>query len=188
VDWSIAELRRISNYTAPQQAELLTSLSDKQIAYLQKKLAKEDKKYRKEWLDASREDAMELRFDKLITWVERIYGNLTIEQKTRIRQLSDQRSYDAKIDFTERLARQSQFVTMLKTFARDKPSPELAQASIASFIASVEKISPHTAQRRQELTALIATITQITTPEQRLKAKTTLLNYASTFENISRGR
>jgi hypothetical protein len=188
LDWGLNEFRRISTYTAPQQAELLTSLSDKQIAYLQKKLAKEDKKYRKDWLDASQEDALELRFDKFITWVERIYGNLTVEQKSRIRQLSDQRSYNAKIDFAERLARQAQFVTMLKTFAKDKPSPELAQASIASFIASVEKASPHTVQRRQELTVLIAAITQIATPEQRLNAKTTLLNYASTFESISRGR
>lgn len=188
LDWGIGELRRVSNYTAPQQAELLTSLNDKQITHLQKKLAKEDKKYRKDWLDASKEDALELRFDKLITWVERIYGNLSVEQKTRIRQLSDQRSYDAKIDFAERLARQSQFVTLLKTLAKDRPSLESAQASIAAFVANLEKLSPHTQQRRQELAALIAAISQIATPEQRLNAKNTLLSYASTFESISRGR
>ncbi len=188
LDWGMGELRRVSSYTAPQQAELLTSLSEVQIVYLQKKLAKDNKKYRKDWLEASKEDALELRFDKLITWVERVYGNLNAEQKTRIRQLSDQRSYDAKIDFAERLARQSQFVTLLKTLAKDKPSPETAQASIAAYVATLEKLSPHAQQRRQELTVLIAAISQIATPEQRLNAKTTLLSYANTFESISRGR
>ena len=187
-DWGMAELRRVSNQTAPSQAELLISLNDQQIAYLQKKLAKENTKYRKDWIDTSKEDALELRFDKLMTSVERLYGNLTAEQKKRIRQLSDQRSFDSQTDFAERLERQSQFITLLKKLTKDKPKLESAQASMAAFFASFERPSLHAQQRRKELVALIATISQIATPEQRLNAKTTLLNYANTFESIARGR
>jgi Family of unknown function (DUF6279) len=122
LDWGTGELRRVTQYALPQQAELLTSLSEKQIVFLERKLAKEDRKYRKEWLDASREDALELRHDKLMTWVERIYGNFSAEQKVRTRALSDARVFDPKLEFNDRLARQASFVALVKALAKNKPA------------------------------------------------------------------
>ncbi len=188
LDWGVAELRRVAAYAAPQQAELLTSLSDKQIAYFQKKLAKDNVKYRKEWVDAKRDEALELRFDKLMTWLERVYGSFSSEQKKRIRALSDARTFEPQTAYAERLARQTQFLNVIKTVSKDKTNQTAAQTAIAAFISTLEKTTEHTSTTRKELTTLLAVISQIATPEQRVKAKTTLLDYASTFEGISRGR
>ena len=158
------------------------------MAYLQKKLNKDNAKYRKEWLDSPREDALELRFDKLMSSVERIYGSFSFEQKKRIRLLSDQRGFTPQTDYAERLARQAQFIAMARSVLADKATPAAAQASIAAFYAQLEKPSEHGLKRRQELAVLLASITQIATPEQRLNAKTSLLDYAATFEGLSRGR
>jgi hypothetical protein len=185
-DWGMGELRRVNQYSAPQQVELLTSLSDKQIIYLQRKLAKDNVKYRKEWVTPSTEDAQALRFEKYLTWAERIYGTFNAEQRQQMRQLSDARSFNPKKSYDDRLARQTSFVNMLKTLAKnDAPA---AQAQITAFIASLETPSEDSAGSRRELMQLIATTSQIATPAQRAAAKAKLLDYANTFEGLSRGR
>ncbi len=186
--WGTGELRRVSDYALPQQAELLTSLSDQQITYFQKKMAKDNAKYRKQWLDSPREEALELRFDQLMTWVERIYGDLTQEQKKRIRALSDARAFEPQTAYNERLARQAQLLALIQSVVKNKDKQANAQALIANFISDLEKTSPHTHLARKELVTLIAAISQIANSEQRLNAKNTLLEYAATFEGLSRGR
>jgi Family of unknown function (DUF6279) len=188
MNWGTAELRRIASHTSAQQAELLTSLSAKQIAYFQKKLNKENAKYRKEWIDAPREEALELRVDKLMTWVERIYGNFNSEQRQRIRALSDLRAYEPQKSYEERVARETQLLNVIKTAVKDPGNQTAAQAAIANFVADLDNNSEYTQLRRSELNTLIAAISQIATPQQRLKAKSTLLGYANTFDNLSRGR
>jgi hypothetical protein len=185
-DWGLKELRRINQYAGPQQAELLTSLSDQQLAYLQKKLLKDNTKYRKEWVTASREDALELRFDKFLTWVERLYGDFNREQKKQLRAASDARAFHPKISYEERLARQTAFVAMVK--ALPKTDASAAQAQIASYIAALEKPSEYGALTRRELVQLISAASQIATPAQRTAAKARLMDYADTFEGLSRGR
>jgi Family of unknown function (DUF6279) len=185
-DWGMGELRRVNQYAAPQQVELLTSLSDKQIAYLQKKLAKDNAKYRKEWVDATREDALELRFDKFLTNVERIYGNFSREQKQQLRAASDARAYNPKSAYEDRLARQSTFIAMMKKLPKNDAAT--AQAQIAAYISSLETPTENGLTTRRELMQLIATTNQIATPAQRTAAKATLLDYANTFEGLSRGR
>jgi hypothetical protein len=185
-DWGMGELRRVNQYAAPQQAELLASLSDKQIAYLQKKLAKENAKYRKEWVDASREEALELRFDKLLSTVERVYGNFSREQKQQLRSASDARAFNPKAAVDDRLMRQSTFIALLKNLPKNDSA--LAQTQIAAFLATLETPTAYSAVTRRELMQLIATASQIASPAQRTAAKTTLLDYANTFEGLSRGR
>ena len=212
--WGQGELRRVVDYATPQQIELLSSLSDKQLIYFQRKLAKDNAKYRKEWVDASREDALALRFDKLLTSVERIYGSFSSEQKARIRALSDARIFEPKTAYAERLARQAQFVALAKSVAlatdmdakkdgakdgtkdgaKDSPnntakiSAAGASTLMTQFTTSLETSSDYGAQSRKDLCTMLAAVSQIATPAQRLAAKNTLLSYANTFENISRGR
>ncbi len=185
-DWGMGELRRVTQYAAPQQLELLSSLSEKQIAYLQKKLAKDNAKYRKEWVSASLDDAKALRFDKYLTWVERIYGTFNGEQRQQLRKLSDARTFNPKQGYDERIARQNAFVSLIKTLSKND-APQ-AQAQLATFVASLEKPTDYAANNRRELQQLIAATSQIATPEQRSTAKTKLLDYADTFESIARGR
>jgi hypothetical protein len=185
-DWGMGELRRVNQYSAPQQVELLTSLSDKQIAYLQKKLVKENAKYRKEWVDVTKEDALELRFDKFLSSVERIYGSFSREQKQQLRIASDARAFNPKLAYDDRLMRQSAFIAALKKLPKNDPA--LAQALLAAYIASLETPTENGLTTRRELLQLIATASQIATPAQRSAAKATLLDYASTFEGLSRGR
>ncbi len=185
-DWGMGELRRVTQYCAPQQVELLTSLSDKQIAYLQKKLTKDNIKYRKEWVDASREDILELRFDKYLSSVERIYGNFSREQKQQLRIASDARAFNPKVAYEDRLARQSAFISTLKKLPKNDAAA--AQAQLAAYLTSLEKPTEHGLTARREMMQLIVTTSQIAIPAQRTEAKATLLDYASTFEGLSRGR
>jgi hypothetical protein len=185
-DWGLVELRRINQYAAPQQAELLTSLNEKQVAYLQKKQAKDNVKFRKEWLNASKEDVLELRFDKFLTWAERIYGNLSSEQKKQLHSLSDATNFKPQVAYDEALARQAGVVRLIKNLPKNDAL--VAQAQITTFIASLENPSEYGAASRRELMQLIAATSQIATPAQRTAAKATLLDYANTFEGLSRGR
>jgi Family of unknown function (DUF6279) len=185
-EWGMGELRRVNQYAAPQQVELLTSLSDKQTVYLQKKLAKDNAKYRKEWLDASREDAVELRFDKFLTSVERLYGSFNREQKQQLRIASDARSFNPQAAYDYRLARQSAFIAALKKLPKNDPAT--AQAQIVAYISSLETPTENGLSTRRDMMQLIATASQIATPAQRASAKATLLDYANTFEGLSRGR
>ncbi len=185
-DWGMVELRRINSYAQPQQVELLTSLSDKQVGYLQKKLAKDNAKFRKQWIDADLDDALELRFDKYLSWAERFYGNFSSEQKKQLRAASDARTFKPKLAYEERVARQNAFVTMVK--ALPKKDSAAASIRIAEFIANLEKPTEYSAISRRELVQLIVKTFQIATAEQKTTAKATLLDYANTFEGLSRGR
>ena len=99
---------------------------------------------------------------------------------------SDARTFNPKLGFEERLARQAAFVAMVK--ALPKTDAAAAQAQISAFIIGLEKSTEYGTVSRRELMQLIATTSQIATPAQRAAAKVKLLDYADTFEGLSRGR
>jgi hypothetical protein len=82
--------------------------------------------------------------------------------------------------------RQSTFIALIKNLPKNDSA--LAQTQIAAFLATLETPTAYSAVTRRELMQLIATASQIASPAQRTAAKTTLLDYANTFEGLSRGR
>lgn len=197
----LAAARRLASFTLPQQLELVQSLTADNLAALQKKYAKDNATFRKEWgmnaphssnaSNASKalQTAQDKRFETFITWAERIYGTLNKDQTSQLRAASDARVLRVEVLYSERVLRQQALLTLLRGHL-DKPlNPDLLQAALIDYAATLDRASTpdrqaYFDQSRTQFVALLAQLTQLATPAQRDQARKTLLAFADTFQAI----
>jgi hypothetical protein len=195
MDWGITAARRMAAQTLPQQVELVQSLSHTNVQALQKKYAKDNAKFRKEWgIGEPAADALKIaqdkRFDTFVTWAERIYGDLSDEQIRSLRATSDARVLRLDWLMDERLQRQQTLLAILRAAVDKKLSAAQLQAALIDYVAKLDRASTserqaYLDQSRTQTTTLIAQLTQIATPEQRTDAQKKLQGFADDIQAIS---
>jgi hypothetical protein len=176
--------------TAPQASALALSLEPANMKRLRKKMAEEDKQWRKKWLDTSPE---KLAGDRLDQWRDRsefFYGRLNAAQKQAIREALARSVLDPKVSWTLRQKRQEDILATLEKIRISKPSPSIAEAEIRALME--RSLHPEdaagAAMRRNLLSEACvnaAEIHQLATPAQRKRAQEKLAGLEQDFRQLA---
>jgi Family of unknown function (DUF6279) len=123
-------------------AQLALSLTTAQLQQLERKYAKNNATYRKEWLDRTPAQVQEKRYDQFLDRTEDFYGRLSTEQRDLLKQQVAQSVFDPRLADAERRQRQQEALALLRGFVADKPSPAEARAALHAYIQRVAEPPP----------------------------------------------
>jgi hypothetical protein len=130
--------------------ELALSLSEAQLQQLERKYAKNNAEYRKEWLDRSPAEVQEKRYEKFLERLEDFYGRLTPEQRELVRRQVAQSVFDARMAGAERRQRQQEALALLRGFNSAKPRAAEARAAIHAYVMRIADPPPGTWREHQQ--------------------------------------
>jgi uncharacterized protein DUF6279 len=170
---------------ATQIAPLLDQLDAGQIAYLERRLAEDNRKFARENLQGSEADRRQLRARRMQDRLEEWVGKLTREQVERVKLYAERAPLtDAQRD-RDRERLQKELVAMVRKHEARKRLPDLAaqwqQGRDPAYVAANEAW-------RQEFYALLLDIDRTLTSAQRERAMANFRRYAQDFTVLaSRG-
>lgn len=122
--------------------ELALSLTDAQLQQLERKYAKNNAAYRKEWLDRTPAQVQEKRYDQFLDRTEDFYGRLTAEQRDLLKQQVAQSVFNPQLADAERRQRQQEALALLRGFSANKPSPAEARTALHAYIQRIADPPP----------------------------------------------
>jgi hypothetical protein len=168
--------------------QVLTSLDNPQLAHLQKKLARANAKYRKDYVDGPASKRREKRLEQVVSRTESLYGNLTHKQEALLDARLEASGFNPETAYAERLRRQQDLLQTLRKM------PQLpgasASAELADYLRRVAT-SPdpnyrdYSQKTRLQGCQTFADLHNSMSPEQRLTASRKLQNYASDLRELS---
>ena len=177
-------------YLLPQQAALALDLKDSNLRALQKKYAKDNLKFTKDWLRLGTDAAQTKRFEDTLKWLERVYGDFDDAQLASLRAVSDKRPLNMALVLEIRQARQAEILATLTDIVRTQHSAKTAETQLVALVSRLEKLDNPAHQAfvnssNEALHALIAHATQIATPAQKATARGKLLGWADDAIKLS---
>lgn len=181
-----SQFEKVLAQAEPKLAWLATELSEAQIRNLQKKQARSNADWKKEWLDVTPEELREHRFKQLLSRAENFYGPLEAPQKEALKGFIAQSSFDPQRTYAERLRRQQDLVQVLQSIAQTRATPEQARSQIRSYLDRLAT-SPDAAYQRyartleQEGCDGFSRVHNAMTREQRSRAVQSVKGYADDF-------
>ena len=129
---------KIADQLIPDTAKLLSGLQASQIENIQKRINKNNEKYRKEFLPDDKIKQQKIRADKIIERTEWFYGSLNASQENKIREFVAARPIDLELVYRERLRRQNDFISLCKEIQQNKLSPKASEALLKDYIKHFE--------------------------------------------------
>ncbi len=172
-------------------AELLLSLTPEQIANVEEKLAKNNAKFRKEYLTGDRASRQEFRYKKMMKQAEYWFGGFSRTQEQTLRVLSDARPLNNELVLADRLRRQAELIALLKKIQNEKPSKAAATAMIKKYVAATVD---HFGNKEQQAffdaltdanAGLVAEMMHMATPDQKSHFIRTVQDWISDFNRLS---
>jgi hypothetical protein len=118
----------------PAAAALALTLTQEQLANIEKRYAKNNRKYRAEWVDVSQDEQRQRRYKQVLDRSEMIYGRLDDAQRQVIRLQIEASSFDAEKSYAERLRRQRDALQILNQVVSGKPPPAHVRAQLRAYI------------------------------------------------------
>jgi len=186
-------LLAVTDHAETAGAQLALSLTAAQLQQLERKYAKNNATYRKEWLDRTPAQVQEKRYDQFLDRTEDFYGRLSTEQRELLRQQVAQSVFDPKLADTERRQRQQEALALLRGFVADKPTPAEARAALHAYIQRVAEPPP--GRWRDQQQALLeegcrntAALHNGTTASQRAQAVRRLQAYQDDLRQLVAAR
>ena len=186
-----SKVLEITDKAAPDFADLALSLTAEQIANIEKKFAKNNDKFRKEYLVGSTEERQEFRYRKALQQAQYWFGGFSREQEAGIRSLSDARPLNNELLMAERMHRQQALIDLLKKIQTEKPSREATVAMVKKYVnATVDRFGnpQHKAFFEQSNAAnahMVAGIMQMATPKQKTYFVQTLQDWVNDFSKLA---
>ncbi|HTH44616.1 MAG TPA: DUF6279 family lipoprotein, partial [Oxalicibacterium sp.] len=180
----------ITERAAPELADLALSLTPEQIGNIEKKLEKNNDKFRKDYLRGSTQDKQDFRYKRMMKQAEYWFGNFSREQEQRLRALSDARPLNNELQMADRLQRQQQLIALLKNIQSKKPDRDATAQMIRHYMTAT---MDHFGNRQQQAfadqsneanAALVAEMMHMATPEQRRHFINTLQDWVSDFNRL----
>ncbi|WP_418119215.1 DUF6279 family lipoprotein [Variovorax sp. 350MFTsu5.1] len=135
-------LLAVTERAEPAGTELALSLSEAQLQQLERKYAKNNAEYRKDWLDRTPAQVHEKRYDQFLERTEDFYGRLTNEQRDLLKQQVAQSVFDPKPADAERRKRQQEALRLLRGFLANKTPPAEARAALHDYIQRIAEPPP----------------------------------------------
>ena len=180
------QLNRVVAQAEPQLVWLAAQLTDAQLSNLKKKQAESNTDWQEEWLSPGPEKLREQRYKQLLSRTETFYGPLQAPQKTALRAVIAQSSFDAQRTYNERLRRQNDLTKLLQAIAQDRSNTERARTLVHDYIARFSA-SPDAAYQRyadalvQEGCRTFSQVHNAMSTTQRLNAVQALNAYEQDF-------
>jgi hypothetical protein len=186
-------LLAVSERAEPAGTELALNLTDAQLQQLERKYAKNNATYRKDWLDRTPAQVQEKRYDQFLDRAEDFYGRLSTEQRDLLKQQVAQSVFDPRLADAERRKRQQEALVLLRGFVAGKPSPAEARAALHGYIQRIAEPPPgpwHDQQQAllQEGCRNTAALHNNTTASQRAQAVRRLQAYQDDLRQLVAAR
>ncbi|MGJ7575226.1 DUF6279 family lipoprotein [Variovorax sp. RB2P76] len=186
-------LLAVTERAEPAGTELALSLTGAQLQQLERKYAKNNADYRKDWLDRTPAQMHEKRYDQFLDRAEDFYGRLTPEQRDLLKAQVAQSVFDPPLADAERRKRQQEALAMLRGFVAGKPSPDEARAALHGYIQRIAEPPPGPWRDQQQ--ALLeegcrntAALHNVATASQRAQAVRRLQAYQDDLRQLVAAR
>ena len=186
-------LLAVTERAEPAGTELALSLTGAQLQQLERKYAKNNADYRKEWLERSAADVQEKRYDRFLDRLEDFYGRLSPEQRELLRRQVAQSVFDPRLADAERRQRQQEALQLLRGFNAAKPSAAEARAAIHAYVMRIADPPPgpwrdHQQALLQEGCRNLAALHNTTSAGQREQAVRRLQAYQEDLRQLVAAR
>jgi len=186
-------LLAVAERAEPAGTELALSLTEAQLQQLERKYAKNNADYRKEWLDRSIADVQEKRYDRFLDRLEDFYGRLGPEQRDLLRRQVAQSVFDPRLADAERRQRQQEALQLLRGFNAAKPAAAEARAAIHAYVMRIADPPPgpwrdHQQALLQEGCRNLAALHNTTSAGQREQAVRRLQAYQDDLRQLVAAR
>ena len=171
--------------------QALASLDSTQLAHLQKKLARANAKYRKDYVDGTAAKLREKRLDQAVSRAESLYGNLTSKQEALLDARLEASGFEPEAFYAERLRRQQDLLQTLRNMRQ--ASAATMSTNLGGVFARVA-VSPdpnyrdYSQKTRLQACQTFADLHNSMSPEQRLTALRKLQNYELDLRALSAQR
>lgn len=175
----------------PDLADLALSLQPQQLAHLEKKLASNNDKYRKDNLRGSLEDRQARRYEQVMKHAEYWFGNFSKDQEAQIRTASYARPLNNEAWLAERMRRQQEMLKLLRKIQAERPTREAVTTMLKSYVATSVDYFTYAENRAffdasNEGTAQIAAlIVNLATPEQKTHAAKRLQKWSEDCRTLA---
>jgi hypothetical protein len=187
LDWSYdavrAQVREALGAAARDAAGLLDRLSAEQIGHLEQRLAEENRKFAKEWLQGTMEERHKRRVTRNLERLEEWFGPLSEAQGERVQHYSARAPFSAELRDRDRKRRQAEFVAMLRAREAARRLAPWAQ----DWEAGREPVYVEAARATHaEYVELLLDLDRTLSPDQREHAAKRLKRYATLFDSLAR--
>ena len=187
LEWSYdavrAQIREALGAAAAEAAGLLDKLSAAQISHLEARLAEENRKFMKEWVQGTMEERHKRRVTRNLERLEEWYGTLSEAQAERVRRYSARAPFSAELRLHDRRRMQAEFVAMLRAREAGRRLAAWAQDWEARREPAYVEASRAT---RAEYLDLLVDIDRTLSTDQREHAVRRLKRYSTLFDSLAR--
>ena len=167
-------------------AEILSGLNSRQIRELERNLAEENNKQKREELDIGRDAYLDKRAYKTLDFLEGLVGNLSREQRQKVRQMSRSLPLVRDIYIEQRKTNQGRLIKML----RDHAGADRIDAFMSRWILAPDET--RTAQQQRDIQAfetasdeMIANIQGMLTIRQKAHLHKEISRYIDELQNLT---
>lgn len=159
--------------------QLLSRLSPRQIAEMERQFAKSNRKFRDKYIDVSPQELLDVRVDAGLSRAQWIYGSLGRQQEQALRTALAAAPWDTRESYSWRLRRQQDVLQTLRELSQSQASPEVARSTLrALLLRMIDPQEPTERARvlamRQQGCQIMAQLHTSTTASQRAKAQDNL--------------
>jgi hypothetical protein len=176
-------------HALPPAADLARSLTPAQLTYLERRYAKNNKDFAKDYLQDTPEDRQKASVKRAQERAETLYGRLDDDQRQVLAEGIARSPFDAQLWLAERKSRQDDVLATLRRIARETTTPAESQAALRALVTRV-RASPNaeykTYQQRlvQANCQLASQVHDATTPEQRRNAARKLKGWEDDLRSL----
>jgi hypothetical protein len=178
----------------PQLADLAMSVKPDQIAQMEKKFAKNNDKFRKEFMSGSVDDQQKARFKKSMDQFNLWFGSFSREQEAQLRRASDARPLDNDVFLQERMLRQKKIIAMLRRVHDQKMNKEQTMSAVhdqlRDFFDRMEAPDRKAFYDAyvNNTANFIVTAIKLTTPQQKQHAQQRMQGWINDFNALAQGK
>lgn len=168
-------------------ARLAPGLSAAQLEHLQRRQARSNQEFERDFLRGSPEQRLQRRLDSAVKNSERLYGSLSESQRELMRRWLADSPWQAQRTQAERQRRQTD---LLQTLRQSQTDPQQAHAALRAHLARLlQSPTPgqqaHSDAQVRHSCAQFAALHNSTTPAQREHAVRTLQGHARDLQQLS---
>jgi len=190
--WSAAQARiDVSAAKAlPAMTELALDLSPRQLAHIERQWAKKNATWQDDWLKGNPAQREQKRLEAMVDRYESFYGDLNPAQTKLLQQQIKQSLWTPEWGWQDRLQKQQQLMSVLRSFQTKTQTPEQAQEALKNVYQNWTSTSAGSGfEMRQGLMqqscVSVAQLHNTTTPAQRLKAVQRIKAYLSDVRDLA---
>jgi len=168
-------LLAVAEHMESASAELALSLGDAQLMQLERKYAKVNAEWQKDWLDRSATYQKNKRYEQFLKNGEDFYGRLNDAQRDLLRQQTAQAVWNPRMTAAVRQQRQQEALTLLRRFHAERTPASEARSAIHAYVLHIAE-PPERFNREYQQAVLhegcrnVAALHNMTTPAQREQA------------------